>query len=242
MVNVLITAAEWRTLNYKPLYLLLADQFIDRIEAGMFPQGSYLPGVREIMKSYGVSMATVRSALEILKDKGYVEAVAGSGVVVIYERREEDEVPPEEVFDVKKDINHLFDFRIIIETEALRDSFERIDAKSLVKSYDAVKPGSADEINEVDAQMHDEIHSKCQNPYTLRTLSEIMKRIELYRQLNFRAISPDVRCVYKTIGQIVESIADGDVDAAVDFLKLHIDETRRSLIDFLDKSGGSLKE
>ena len=62
---------ELQALAYKPLYLLLADYLEHRIRSGDFPEGSYLPPIRRLMKMLNVSLATVRKALEKLEAVSY---------------------------------------------------------------------------------------------------------------------------------------------------------------------------
>ena len=87
---------------------------------------------------------------------------------------------------------------------------------------------------EVDKRMHDEIFAKCANPYLREALAEVMKRIELYREINFRRYyargSEEDR---RTIGEIVRGIAAGDASGATAALRKHIRFTRDKLLQFV---------
>jgi len=67
-------------------YRAVADKLLARIDKGEFPPGSRLPTEPKLMKEYGVSSTTVRSAVRELATAGIVETRHGSGTYVI-ERR-----------------------------------------------------------------------------------------------------------------------------------------------------------
>ena len=60
----------------------LSDILLQRIKSGYYVPGRKLDSVRMISESLGVSNITVQKALKILKDKGAVHSVPGSGFLV----------------------------------------------------------------------------------------------------------------------------------------------------------------
>ncbi len=64
------------------LFLKLRDDLAKKISQGEFPLGSQLPTEAELMKSYGVSITTVRKAVQALSDEGAVEKRQGMGTFV----------------------------------------------------------------------------------------------------------------------------------------------------------------
>ncbi len=56
----------------------------ERIENGIYPGGELLPSEAKLTDEFGCSRNTVRRALSILQDQGYVIARHGKGVQVIY--------------------------------------------------------------------------------------------------------------------------------------------------------------
>ncbi len=74
-------------------YQLIQKDLKARIESGEFAEGSSLPSERRLSQDYGVQRETLRKALKLLRDEGYVAAVPGSGNRVIYHAQEPAESP-----------------------------------------------------------------------------------------------------------------------------------------------------
>lgn len=66
-----------------PLFVQVANQLIEAIEAGQFPIGSFLPGENSLANKFGVSRPSVREALSCLQFEGYIVPRRGSGTQVI---------------------------------------------------------------------------------------------------------------------------------------------------------------
>lgn len=67
----------------KPKYSLIADQLRREIAEGRLPVGAFLPTETELMRAYGVSRHTVRSAVQDLKSRGIVSSQQGQGSKVV---------------------------------------------------------------------------------------------------------------------------------------------------------------
>lgn len=61
------------------LYLNLASVLRGRLQAGDWAPGTRLPTIAELGKSYGVAAVTVRQAIAILEDEGYLRRQQGVG-------------------------------------------------------------------------------------------------------------------------------------------------------------------
>lgn len=60
----------------------------DSIEEGAYPYQSFLPSEAELTSAFGCSHNTLRRALGLLRDQGYVQPVHGKGVRVVYREPE----------------------------------------------------------------------------------------------------------------------------------------------------------
>lgn len=78
---------ELRRSQGKPLYRLLADQFIAFIENGRLKTGDPLPPSRELAESLGVSRYTVTRSYDELVASGYIESRSTAGTFVTFNTR-----------------------------------------------------------------------------------------------------------------------------------------------------------
>ena len=60
----------------------IAGQIRDKIKSGELAAGDRVPSTREIMRRWGVAMATASKVLSILKEEGLVRTRQGAGTVV----------------------------------------------------------------------------------------------------------------------------------------------------------------
>lgn len=65
-----------------PKYLRIHGEMRDRISSGQWAAGSPLPSQQELAAQFGVSIMTLRQALQLLSDEGLIQARHGSGTYV----------------------------------------------------------------------------------------------------------------------------------------------------------------
>ena len=58
-----------------PIFKQLKNDLLDLLETDKFSEGDKLPTERELQELYGVSRATVRSAVSELELEGYLERI-----------------------------------------------------------------------------------------------------------------------------------------------------------------------
>lgn len=66
-----------------PPYRQVADVLRRRIESGEIPPGRRIPSLVELEAEFDVARDTLRKAVQVLKDEGYVQTVVGLGVFVV---------------------------------------------------------------------------------------------------------------------------------------------------------------
>jgi GntR family transcriptional regulator len=66
----------------QPKYLRIHAALRDRITSGQWPPGQPLPAQRELAGEFGVSIMTLRQALQVLADDGLIDTRHGSGTFV----------------------------------------------------------------------------------------------------------------------------------------------------------------
>ena len=65
-----------------PLYYQLKEQILKQIQSGVLKSGDLLPSETEMCQTYGVSRGTVRQAVNMLAEKGYVVKERGKGTCI----------------------------------------------------------------------------------------------------------------------------------------------------------------
>jgi DNA-binding GntR family transcriptional regulator len=63
-------------------YLRIAAVIRHRITTGALRPGDRVPSTRQVVRDFGVAMATAARALAVLRDEGLVVTRAGSGTIV----------------------------------------------------------------------------------------------------------------------------------------------------------------
>jgi len=63
-------------------YLRVADDIEARIRSGELPPGTRLRSERELAEYYQIAYATQRKAMAVLRDRGLIETIHGTGTFV----------------------------------------------------------------------------------------------------------------------------------------------------------------
>ncbi|MGL5368190.1 MAG: GntR family transcriptional regulator, partial [Cetobacterium somerae] len=61
------------------LYTQIKDELIERIKKDVYPLNTLLPTETQLVEEFNVSKITVRKAIELLSQEGWVEKKAGKG-------------------------------------------------------------------------------------------------------------------------------------------------------------------
>jgi GntR family transcriptional regulator len=66
-----------------PHYAQIADAVQRRVQVGTYGIGSFLPSEAALGREFGVSRGTIRQAIDLLSERGYLQAEIGKGTRVI---------------------------------------------------------------------------------------------------------------------------------------------------------------
>lgn len=64
-------------------YILVSNDLAARIQSGMYPAGSRMPAESQLIREYGVSRDTLRKALSVLEQEGYIQKARGREALVL---------------------------------------------------------------------------------------------------------------------------------------------------------------
>ncbi|CAM3038242.1 trehalose operon repressor [Paenibacillus sediminis] len=65
------------------IYLTIYRDYADKIQSGQLKPQTKLPSESELMEEYGISRETVRKALNLLSQNGYIQKIKGKGSFVL---------------------------------------------------------------------------------------------------------------------------------------------------------------
>ena len=75
--------------RYYPYYIQIRHILLDRINNGVYEYGKLLPAESTLAKEFSVTRVTLRKALEMLRDEGFLTSSRGVGWTVIHRRIEQ---------------------------------------------------------------------------------------------------------------------------------------------------------
>ena len=199
----------------------LANLAYDQIKQKIF-DFEILPGdlISEgnLAKIVSVSRTPLRQALQQLQHRGFIKAIPKIGW----------QITP---LDFEK-IDELYDFRILIESHAIKlicnSDRSNPALKSLQKTWSTPKSKRAYhaiEVGLLDEQFHSSIVAVAGNKEMLKTHSEITERIKIVRRLDFTK-SNRIGETYDEHNKIIKSILSGRTAEAQRLLNAHISQSK----------------
>lgn len=200
----------------------VAEQILERIEAGLLPLGARLPSEAELARDFAVSRPTVREALAALQFAGHVESRRGFGTVVISREPTPGSRhrPPLQALSQAID---LLETRLVLEPHALASAAEDPDPgalKAARKLINGMRVAADDpELRATtDIRVHRALLATCRNVILRETAADLLDLCLDPMLLTARTKawqSPDLPHVWADQHDVVcEAIAAGDPEAA----------------------------
>ncbi|BDU39472.1 FadR/GntR family transcriptional regulator [Vibrio nigripulchritudo] len=212
----------------------LASQLIEKIKKniidGVLSPGDKLPSEQSLINQYGVSRTVVREAIAGLRADGMVVTRQGIGAFVT-----ENPVSKLELFNPKtlKDILHVLDLRLCLETKAAQLAAEYRTESQLEKiadALDAFKNAEYDysEVSIADFQFHIAIAEASGNPYFLKLLEHLGPQIIPHSRIDLYQLPDDeadfLDRVYLEHKAMYECIAQRDIEKAGKTMAAHLEK------------------
>lgn len=195
------------------------DYLFDGIVSNRLLPGSAISEL-EISKQLQTSRSPVREAMMVLESEGMVRRYPGRGCFVT------------EI--TVQDINEIFSLRILLETEALRRSFDLIapqELESLERELTALTPeDSEDTYYETDRHLHEMIVNNCGNVRLMLILRTLNGQIEQFRRVASRQ-PQRLRASRQEHLDIVAALRERDLERACQLLAEHIGNVKAATLN-----------
>ena len=209
-------------------FLSLEEQVFAELEeeilTGKLERGASL-GEIALSERLGVSRTPIRSAIRRLAEDGLVEIIANKGAVVVG-------VTKEDLIDI---------YRIRVRLEGLASSLaaEKIDEEGLRAVRESVELSEfyfkafcgkdTDRLKELDSQFHETIYKATGNRLLCKTLSELHRKIKVYRELSL-SVPGRLESSIVEHREILKAIEAGDSKEADRLTSLHIERALENLL------------
>ncbi|MDO9508466.1 MAG: GntR family transcriptional regulator [Thermovirgaceae bacterium] len=203
----------------------------EAILRGLIPPGKILRQ-GEIAAELGLSHIPVREAMRQLEAEGFVEIIQNRGAVVKGLTSE--------------DAMEIFSIRILIESEALRLAMPGLDEKIFRKcEFINSEIGDEQDVHRwcgLNWDFHKCLYEAAQSPRLLQLIQNLYSNVDRYLRIYLEVED------YRSIGSqehasILEACRAGDADLAVAALRLHLENSRRLLVNLRDsKENNTQKE
>lgn len=167
----------------------IVSYFKEHIESGDWKVGEKIPSENMLVKTLGVSRASIRQAVSQLAGIGVLESVHGKGTFLIDDQLDENlasenKITAEDCLDVEK----VLEFRRIVESEAcyLATLHATPELLETLKHYLKIMIESNEDVEQfvtADIGFHQEICKASQNPLLEKSMNKILEENRKSQQL-----------------------------------------------------------
>lgn len=204
-----------------------------QIMSGKYLTNERLPPERTLAETFGVARGTLREALRLLEDIGYVERRAGSGSYISYS----ETLNAPSIIETVRPLE-LVDARFAIEPDLVRLAVLHATERDLLNAEDAIDVMEATTDSTIFAEADEVFHSalaRCTHNSLLVWIIDQMNEVrghDQWKKMRRLTLSPEIIARYNIQHRaILDAIRARDPDAASKRMHEHLQEARKSLID-----------
>lgn len=219
------------------IYEQVADIILEQIKAGDYQVGDKLPSIQKIGKQYGVSVASVREALNALRTIGIIEMKQGYGTFI--KQTEPTFFELGDKFTSLSQIKELLELREIVESATVekaalyRNEEDLVELKqALVEMGQAVIDGTSGE--KADLEFHLAIAKAAKNTLLvelLNNISELMRNsMEETRKIFIYSKQKTMNKLLEEHDVIYQAILQQNDVKAVDAMRAHLLEVKETIL------------
>ncbi|SCT32757.1 FadR/GntR family transcriptional regulator [Staphylococcus caeli] len=219
------------------IYEQVADIILERIRTDVYQVGDKLPSIQKLSKEYGVSVASVREALNALRTIGIIEVKQGYGTFI--KQKEPTFFEFGDKFTSVNQITELLELREIVESATVanaslkRDENDLVDLRTALKEMgEAITDGTSGE--KADLDFHLAIAKAAQNSLLVELLNNIAELIrDSMKETRKLFIYNKEKTMHKLLEdheKIYHAILAQDRDVAVETMQHHLLEVKDTIL------------
>ncbi|MDG0820854.1 FadR family transcriptional regulator [Staphylococcus equorum] len=219
------------------IYEQIADILLESIKSGEYQVGDKLPSIQKLGQQYGVSVASVREALNALRTIGIIEMKQGYGTFI--KQIEPTFFELGDKFTSLDQITELLELREIVESATVEKAAihrNEADLVSLKKALDemgeAVTDGTSGE--KADLQFHLSIAKAAKNSLLvelLNNISELMQdSMEETRKIFIYSKQKTMNKLHEEHVIIYNAIVEQNATNAVKAMESHLLEVKETIL------------
>lgn len=215
----------------------VVEAVYDKIQSGEYAVDERLPSERTQAADLNVSRNTLREALEVLEDHGIIRRRAGSGSFVNPPNNVEKSLTNSEVSDTSSPID-LQVMRGILEPDMVRLAVVNMSPRKIeslgetLSTLETIRT-DANAFVGVEEEFYRKLAAGTGNPLIIACYEIVLDTCrQSFRSAHLRRHLTPLRIekYQKRYNSLFNAIAARDTDAAVEFIKLHLIEEQRQLL------------
>lgn len=213
----------------------LVEALAGQIQSGELTPGAQLPGEAAIGERWGVSRPVVREALALLRDRGYLHTVNGSGTFVRHPDVSHVAAALERHMNLTErdvlTVDHLYEARAAIEVAGARLAAlhaDEPDHQELRKHLDQMHHSRSDKAGyaAADVGFHVAVARASKNPLLPALLTPLVQTI-VEGVMESHRTPRGVSLGLKGHSLVLEAVIARDADAAVKAMTMHLQDSRK---------------
>ncbi|MDR6715443.1 DNA-binding GntR family transcriptional regulator [Pseudomonas hunanensis] len=201
---------------------VIEERLRSAIIDGRLPAGSALRQ-QELASLFGVSRMPVREALRQLEAQGLLQVVMHKGAVV---------APL-----IGEDAVDSYALRVLLESEALRQSIPLLDAEDIARARDYIHQLENEtrhaELGRLNRLFHMSLYCKAQNQKLLRLIENELNEEERFLRFHLSSMGLG-KLTQDDHTALVDAASDKLVDEAITVLENHLNSGARAIRNYLD--------
>ncbi|QXH46584.1 GntR family transcriptional regulator [Pseudomonas xanthosomatis] len=206
---------------------VIEERLRSAILDGRLPPGTAVRQ-QELATLFGVSRMPVREALRQLEAQSLLQVVMHKGAVV---------APL-----IGEDAVDTYGLRVLLETEALRQSIPRLDADDIALARGYIRQLETEtrhaEIGRLNRLFHMALYSKAGNQKLLRLIEIELNEEERFLRFHLSSMGLGKLTQDDHIA-LVDAASDKLVDEAVKMLEAHLNNAARTIRNYLDRQSAT---